>query len=164
MPSLRIFMAEDSEASRLRLTQDLGGRGDIDIVGSADSEIGAVTWLVRHPQAWDLTILDLASNPESGLRTLAACRVRRPGQKVVVLRQDAASDTLLRRCRGLGADLVIDKLPGHSSLLRYCADLNAGVHRSRSCEFLACLRVRLDRGLSALRSVQLVRSLRFGKR
>ena len=150
MPGLRIFMAEDSAASRMRLTQDLGGRGDIDIVGCADSEIGAVTWLVRHPQGWDLTIVDLASNPESGLRTLAACRVRRPGQKVVVLRQDAASDTLFRRCRGLGADLVIDKLPGNASLLRYCADLSAGVQRSRTCDILECLRVWLRRGMAAL--------------
>lgn len=149
MPRLRIFMAEDSAATRARLMQDLGDCGDIDIVGCADTEIGAVTWLVKHPQGWDLTIVDLASNPDSGLRTLAACRVRRADQKVVVLRSDATSDTW-RRCNGLGADLVIDKLAGSASLLHYCAGLNAGGRRSGARELLAGLGVLLRSRLAAL--------------
>jgi len=142
-------MAEDSAATRARLTQDLSGCGDIDIVGCADTEIGAVTWLVKHPHGWDLTIVDLASNPDSGLRTLAACRVRRPDQKVVVLRTDATSD-IGRRCSGLGADLVIDKLAGSASLLHYCAGLNAGAQRSGTRELLARLGLLLPSRWAAL--------------
>lgn len=149
MQRLRIFIAEDNAATRVRLTQDLSDCGDIDIVGCADTEIDAVTWLVKHPRGWDLTIVDLASNPDSGLRTLAACRVRRPDQKVVVLRSDATSDTS-RRCSGLGADLVIDKLAGSASLLHYCAGLNAGGRRSGARDLLAGLGLLLPTRLAAL--------------
>ena len=149
MPRLRIFMAEDSEAARARLAQDLGHAGDIDIVGCANTEISAVTWLVRHPHGWDLAIVDLASNPQGELRTLALCRVRRADQKVVVLRSNATPD-VCRRCRGLGADLVLDKLADSASLLHYCAGLNADGRRPEPRGFLARLGLLLRRGLAAL--------------
>jgi DNA-binding NarL/FixJ family response regulator len=122
-------MAEDSAATRARLTKDLSDSGDLAIVGCADTEIGGLTWLVEHPHGWDLTIVDLSSDPEGGLRMLSACRVRRPNQKVALLRSHTTPD-LWRRCRGLGADVVVDKLGDSASLLRYCARLKGGAGRS----------------------------------
>jgi two-component system OmpR family response regulator len=128
MAKLRIFMAEDNAATRARLTQDLSDCADLAIVGSADTEVGALTWLVEHPHGWDLTIVDLASNPDSALRMLAACRVRRPNQRVAVLRSHA-TPAIWRRCKGMGADLVVDKVGDTASLLHYCAGLKAGGQR-----------------------------------
>lgn len=147
MPRLRIFMAEDSEADRARLAQELGDAGEI--VGYANTEISAVTWLVKHPHGWDLAIVDLASNPQGELRTLALCRVRRADQKVVVLRSNATPD-VCRHCRGLGADLVLDKLAASASLLHYCDGLNADHRRSEPRGFLVHIGLPLRRGLAAL--------------
>lgn len=131
MSKLRIFMAEDSAAARVRLTEDLSHCADLAIVGCADTELGALTWLVEHPLGWDLAIVDLASTPDSGLRMLSACRVRRPNQKIALLRSHATPGAG-RRYRGLGADLVVDKLAAGASLLCYCAGLNAGAQRPGS--------------------------------
>lgn len=131
MAKLRVFMAEGNAATRARLIQDLSDCADLAIVGSADTEIGALTWLVEHPQGWDLTIVDLASNPDSALRMLAACRVRQPNQRVAVLRSHA-TPAIWRRCKDMGADLVVDKVGNSASLLHYCTGLNACDQRSGS--------------------------------
>ncbi|WP_436306422.1 hypothetical protein [Variovorax sp. LjRoot290] len=77
MSKLRIFMAEDSAAARVRLTEDLSHCADLAIVGCADTELGALTWLVEHPHGWDLAIVDLAS-PVSFRTCRSAPRTQTP--------------------------------------------------------------------------------------
>jgi hypothetical protein len=80
---------------------------------------------------------------------LALCRVRRADQKVVVLRSNATPE-VCRRCRGLGADLVLDKLADSAALLHYCTGLNADDRGSVPRGFLMRIALALRRGVAAL--------------
>ena len=54
-----------------------------------------------------------------GFRVLAACRTRRPGQKMVVLSNYATPDVRMR-CAQLGVDAVFDKSNEIDALVDYC--------------------------------------------
>ena len=75
--------------------------------------------LLNNPEQWDLAILDLFLKQGSGLGVLAACRDRKPTQKVVVLSNYATAD-IRQRCAQLGVDAVFDKSNEIDALLDYC--------------------------------------------
>lgn len=116
---LKTYLVEDNPTIRENLIATLEELVDIDAVGTSDNENDAKVWLNNNPQAWDLAILDLFLKQGSGLGVLAACRDRKPSQKVVVLSNYATSD-IRQRCAQLGVDAVFDKSNEIDGLVEFC--------------------------------------------
>lgn len=116
---LKTYLVEDNPTIRENLIATLEELVDIDAVGTADSENEAKVWLQNNPHAWDLAVLDLFLKQGSGLGVLAACRERKPSQKVVVLSNYATAD-IRQRCAQLGVDAVFDKSNEIDALVEYC--------------------------------------------
>ena len=116
---LKTYLVEDNPTIRDNLIATLEELADIETVGTSDSENEAKVWLQENPQQWDLAILDLFLKQGSGLGVLAACRDRKPSQKVVVLSNYATAD-IRQRCAQLGVDAVFDKSNEIDALVEYC--------------------------------------------
>ena len=121
---LKTYLIEDNPRIRENLIATLEELVDIDAVGTADSENEAKAWLWANPQKWDLTILDLFLKQGSGLGVLAACRDRKPSQKIVVLSNYATKD-IRQRCAQLGVDAVFDKSNEIDAFMKYAVDAAA---------------------------------------
>lgn len=74
-----------------------------------------------------MAIVDLFLRQGSGLGVLAACRTRRPGQKMVVLSNYATPDVRMR-CAQLGVDAVFDKSNEIDALVDYCVQHSSPAH------------------------------------
>lgn len=116
---LKTYLVEDNLTIRENLIATLEELVDIENIGTSDSENEAKAWLVANPQEWDLAILDLFLKQGSGLGVLAACRDRKPSQKVVVLSNYATAD-IRQRCAQLGVDAVFDKSNEIDALVEFC--------------------------------------------
>lgn len=117
---LRTYLVEDNPAYRDMLRAVLPAQVALQVLGASGSEQEGVNWLLTHPKAWDLVLVDLVLKQGSGFRVLAACRVRSATQKIVVLTNHASRE-VRRRCLDLGADAVFDKASELDALLAYCA-------------------------------------------
>lgn len=115
----RAYIVEDSATIRENLIETLRELARVEPVGSAETETEGRQWLAGHREAWDLAIIDLFLREGSGLNILAACRNRRPGQKMIVLSNHATRD-IRARCAALGADAVFDKSTEIDALMDYC--------------------------------------------
>ena len=78
--------------------------------------------LTAPDASWDVAIVDLVAPHYRGLQTLAACRARKPWQKLVAL-AEPASPYLRALCSALGADAVFDKCAELDALMEYCLAL-----------------------------------------
>ena len=116
---LRTYLVEDNPTIRDNLIATLEELASVAAVGTADNENDGKAWLLNNPQEWDLAILDLFLKQGSGLGVLAACKDRRPNQKLVVLSNYATAD-IRQRCAQLGVDAVFDKSNEIDSLIEYC--------------------------------------------
>lgn len=117
--TLKTYLVEDNPTIRDNLIATLEELASVDAVGTSDNENDGKEWLLNNPQQWDLAILDLFLKQGSGLGVLAACRDRKPTQKVVVLSNYATAD-IRQRCAQLGVDAVFDKSNEIDALLDYC--------------------------------------------
>ena len=120
---LSAYLVEDSPMIRANLTTTLEELCGIKVVASAESEADAVEWLVQPQQKWQLAIVDLFLRPGSGIKVLAACKDRKPEQKVVVL-TNYATPEMRSLCSTLGADAVFDKTREVDALIDYCSELS----------------------------------------
>jgi DNA-binding NarL/FixJ family response regulator len=116
---LKTYLVEDNPTIRDNLIATLEELANVDAVGTTDNENDGKEWLLKNPQQWDLAILDLFLKQGSGLGVLAACRDRKPMQKVVVLSNYATAD-IRQRCEQLGVDAVFDKSNEIDALVDYC--------------------------------------------
>ena len=116
---LKTYLVEDNPTIRDNLIATLEELASVDAVGTADNENDSKDWLLNNPQKWDLAILDLFLKQGSGLGVLAACRDRKPTQKIVVLSNYATAD-IRQRCAQLGVDAVFDKSNEIDALVAYC--------------------------------------------
>ena len=116
---LKTYLVEDNPTIRENLIATLEELVNIENIGTADGENEAKAWMLANPQDWDLAILDLFLRQGSGLGVLAACRNRKPSQKVVVLTNYATVD-ILQRCAQLGVDAVFDKSNEIDALVEFC--------------------------------------------
>ena len=116
---LKTYLVEDNPTIRDNLIATLVELASVDAVGTSDNENDGKEWLLKNPQKWDLAILDLFLKQGSGLGVLAACRDRKPTQKVVVLSNYATAD-IRQRCAQLGVDAVFDKSNEIDALVEYC--------------------------------------------
>jgi DNA-binding NarL/FixJ family response regulator len=106
-PMFRIFLVEDSSILRERLADMLAVRGDVEIVGHADSEEAAVAAL--QTMQWDMLIVDLQLLHGTGLGVLRALSGHRsPDSRVIVL-TNYAIPSYRTHSMQLGADYFFDK-------------------------------------------------------
>jgi two-component system OmpR family response regulator len=117
--AFRAYIVEDSPTIRENLIETLQELALVEPVGSAETEYEGREWLAQNDDYWDLAIVDLFLKEGSGLNILAACRARRPAQKMVVLSNHATNDVRWR-CEQLGADAVFDKSTEIDELVDYC--------------------------------------------
>ena len=117
--TFRAYIVEDSPTIRENLIETLQELALIEPVGTADTEYEGKKWLAQNDAYWDLAIIDLFLKEGNGLNILAACRLRRPTQKMVVLSNHATTDVRWR-CAQLGADAVFDKSTEIDDLVEYC--------------------------------------------
>jgi two-component system, OmpR family, response regulator len=120
---LNTYIVEDNPTIRENLIATLEEIASVRTVGTSDNENEGKAWLTDNPEAWDLAIVDLFLKQGSGLGVLAACRNRRPAQKIVVLSNYATPD-IRRRCAQLGVDAVFDKSNEIDALVDYCIGLS----------------------------------------
>ena len=116
---LKTYLIEDNPTIRENLIATLEELVNIETMGVTETENEAKAWLLANPHDWDLAILDLFLKQGSGLGVLAACRHRKPSQKVVVLSNYATTD-IRHRCAQLGVDAVFDKSNEIDALVEYC--------------------------------------------
>lgn len=119
---LLCFLVEDSEVIRNNLVATLEEMLSVRVVGFAESESEALSWMARPGSAADLVIVDIFLKSGSGLGVLAKAAELMPQSSCIVLTNFATAD-MRRRCAALGADRVFDKSSELDELLAYCGSL-----------------------------------------
>ena len=125
MPALKAFIVEDSPVIRENLIAALEELAPVHVVGTAEDEPGAVTWLVNADHACDLVIIDIFLKRGSGLGVLRAVSHLGKPMSLVVLSNYATPD-MRRKCMELGASRVFDKSNEIDALIQYCTRLAEG--------------------------------------
>jgi DNA-binding NarL/FixJ family response regulator len=122
--AIRAYLVEDHSHIRQSLAETLDEIAHIGIAGQTDNEAEATAWLQQNPDAWDLVILDVFLKHGNGVGVVAACKNRKPTQKIVVL-TGYATPEIRRLCADMGVDAVFDKSIDTDVLLDYCKELEA---------------------------------------
>jgi len=122
--TLNCFLVEDSTLIRENLVATLQEMLDLEVVGWAEDEAGAMRWLHDEAVPCDILIIDLFLKRGSGLSLLPKARLLQPEAKLIVLSNYATAD-MRQRCEQLGADRVFDKSSELDELIAYCLDLAA---------------------------------------
>jgi DNA-binding NarL/FixJ family response regulator len=125
MQPLKTYIVEDSQVIRDSLIATLEELVPVTVVGTADTEAGAVQWLTNPANLVDLVIVDIFLKAGSGLGVLRAVQEMGHQNTVVVLSNYATAD-IRRKCLGLGADRVFDKSNEIDALISYCDALARG--------------------------------------
>ena len=118
--SLKTFIVEDNALIRRNLVEAMKELLNVKILGFAETEDDAISWLSGHRRDWQLLIVDLFLLQGSGLGVLKQCIIRSMHQRVVVL-SNYATDEIRSRCMACGADAVFDKSTELDQFLAYCA-------------------------------------------
>ena len=122
---LKVFVIEDSAVIRENLIAALEELAPVTVVGTAENEHAAVTWLEANPLACDLVLVDIFLSGGSGLGVLRAAAGLNKSPSFVVLTNFATPDMCLT-CLELGAARVFDKSNEVDALMRYCVRLACG--------------------------------------
>ena len=124
MPALNAFIVEDSPVIRENLIAALEELAPVKVVGTAEDEPTAVSWLGGSREC-DLVIIDIFLKRGSGLGVLRAASELHKPMSLVVLSNYATPD-MRRKCLELGASRVFDKSNEIDALILYCARLAEG--------------------------------------
>ena len=127
--ALRIYLVEDNAIIRENLAAALVELADSTMCGSADGEKVAIAWLKANPDEWDLAIVDVFLKEGNGIGVVAASKIRRADQSLVVL-TNYASSGVREQCLKLGADAVFDKSHDIDNLVDFCLQQSAGRQKS----------------------------------
>jgi len=125
MTALKAFIVEDSPVIRENLIAALEELAPVQVVGTAEDEPSAVSWLASPQHVCDLVIIDIFLKAGSGLGVLRAATDLRKPMNLIVLSNYATPD-MRRKCLELGASRVFDKSNEIDSLILYCARLASG--------------------------------------
>jgi CheY-like chemotaxis protein len=120
--SLSCFVVEDSPVIRQNLIATLEEMLAMQVIGFAEDENGAVSWMESFTGKCDLIIIDIFLRSGTGLEVLRRARLKLPQAKLVVLSNYATAD-MRRRCLQLGADRIFDKSAELEELLLYCEEI-----------------------------------------
>lgn len=122
MHTLKTYLVEDSAIIRESLISLLEEAAPIEVVGTAEDEQTALTWIDQPARDCDLIIVDIYLKGGSGLGVLkAGAGVFKPAKWVVL--SNHATPEMRARCMELGADCVFDKSNEIDELLLYCNQL-----------------------------------------
>ena len=125
MTALKAFIVEDSPVIRENLIAALEELAPVEVVGTAEDEPSAVSWLGSDEHDCDLVIIDIFLKRGSGLGVLrAASDLARPVGLVVL--SNYATPDMRRKCLELGASRVFDKSNEIDALILYCDRLASG--------------------------------------
>lgn len=127
MHPLRTYIVEDSPLIRENLIATLEELTSLQVVGTAEDESTALSWLTAPDHPVDLVIVDIFLKGGSGLGVLRAAHglpTLKP-RKMVVL-SNYATPEMRRKCLALGADRVFDKSHEIDALIAYCSRLANG--------------------------------------
>ncbi len=121
MNVLKSYLVEDNPVIRENLIAALEELAPVQVVGTAEDESTAVSWLTDDRNC-DLVIIDIFLKRGSGLGVLRAATEMHKPMSLVVL-SNYATDDMRRKCLELGASRVFDKSNEIDALIRYCACL-----------------------------------------
>jgi DNA-binding NarL/FixJ family response regulator len=103
---LSIFIVDDSEIVRDRLTSLLSEMDSVKIIGYAEKPIEATESILRYQP--DVIILDIFLNGGNGITVLKNIRAKNIHSKIIVL-TNYAQDQYRKKCFEEGADYFFDK-------------------------------------------------------
>lgn len=107
--ALNAYLVEDSAVIRERLIPMLDAMADVQVVGTAETELDAARWLAAN--SCDLVLIDLLLRQGSGFGVLKRLQAMQAGSaaalRIVITNQ--ATPEVRRRCHELGAAAVFDK-------------------------------------------------------
>ena len=107
-PSLRVFLVEDSQSVRDRLTDFLSEPGKVEMIGFAESEADAVRLLQAQPV--DVAIVDLNLKEGSGIGVIVTIRaLHATAPPTIIVLTNYAFPEFETACRERGADYFFDK-------------------------------------------------------
>ena len=122
---LRIFLVEDSNSVRDRLTELLNVPGEYEVVGHAENEAESVAELLRRPVV-DVAIVDLNLRKGSGLGVIASVRARYPhSPPLIVVLTNYAFPEYEVASRARGADFFFDKSTQFGAVKALLAEMRA---------------------------------------
>jgi DNA-binding NarL/FixJ family response regulator len=126
---LRVFLVEDSEVILDRLIECVSSLPDVNVVGHADTEAGAIAALQRTP--CDAVVLDLQLRDGHGFNVLKALRAPsdRPHLTIIVL-TNFATPQYRRHSMEMGADYFFDKSREYDRIDDVLEDLAARRERN----------------------------------
>src|SRR6185503_9136074 len=105
MGSLKAFIVEDSAVIRDNLVAALEEMVPLKVVGTAEDEAGALSWLADPEHDCDIAIVDIYLRRGTGLNVLRALqRFGRSADRVVLT--NYATDEIRRHALALGASRV----------------------------------------------------------
>ena len=106
---MNAYLVEDSAVIRERLIPMLDALADVQVIGTAETELDAAQWLSSYP--CDLVLIDLLLRQGSGFGVLKRLQAMQNGStsalRIVITNQ--ATPEVRRRCRELGAAAIFDK-------------------------------------------------------
>ncbi|HEY2561406.1 MAG TPA: response regulator [Caldimonas sp.] len=108
MDNIKIYLIEDSSIIRENLIDALHENAPIEVVGTAEDERSALSWLNDRSHACDLAIVDIFLKSGSGLGVLKAMGDMPEAPLRIVLSNHATPEIRVK-CRQLGAARVFDK-------------------------------------------------------
>jgi DNA-binding NarL/FixJ family response regulator len=108
MDNIKIYLVEDSSIIRENLIDALHENAPIEVVGTAEDERSALSWLSDHSHACDLAIVDIFLKSGSGLGVLKAMGDMPEAPTRIVLSNHATPEIRVK-CQQLGATKVFDK-------------------------------------------------------
>ncbi len=104
--TINVFIVDDSEIVRDRLTSMLSEVSSINIIGYADNPLAATESIVRSKP--DVVILDIFLTGGSGIHVLKNIRGKKITSKVIML-TNYAQEEYKKKCFEEGADFFFDK-------------------------------------------------------
>jgi DNA-binding NarL/FixJ family response regulator len=133
MSALKAFIVEDSAVIRDNLVAALEEMVPLKVVGTAEDEAGALTWLAEPEHRCDIAIVDIFLRRGTGLNVLRALQRADHSTERVVL-TNYATEEIRRHALALGASRVFDKSGEIDALVEHCialADANNATAREQ---------------------------------
>jgi DNA-binding NarL/FixJ family response regulator len=122
MDELKAFIVEDSAVIRDSLVAALEELASLRVVGTAEDEAGALSWLADPDHECDIAIVDIFLRRGTGLNVLRALQQAGRATDRVVL-TNYATDAIRRHALALGASRVFDKSGEFDALVQHCIAL-----------------------------------------
>lgn len=104
----RVFLVADRRRLRELIIDLFASNGDFQLVGTANTEAEAMSWLGEHADAWDVSVIDLVLDEGSGTQVVRRAREQHYGGLVAVL-ANCVTESLREHCYALGADSIFDE-------------------------------------------------------